>query len=167
MDMREKARVCVVSTARNGFRCCGSFRAANIAPMSTACGSWLSRNAWRSRRLVEAQQRFSDEAIHVAQISAISEEEYAPALFFMPDGPWVRSDGPDRESTVESEPPEAGATLPRYESKPAAARWKPMQLLRPRFCTGFPAIFQRRIAPRCCPSGPLFWILSACQICPR
>ena len=83
-------------------------------------------------RLVEAQQRFSEEAIHVARISAISEEEYPPALFFMPDGPWARADGHDRESTVESEPPEAAATLPRYESKPAAARWKPMQLLRSR-----------------------------------
>ncbi len=83
-------------------------------------------------RLVEAQQKFSDEALNVARRALRKNtEEVVAEPGFVPAGPWAT---PSTSKIVSSADPilsVAAASLPRYELAAVGVTWKPPQVRRP------------------------------------
>jgi hypothetical protein len=83
-------------------------------------------------RLVEAQQRFSQEALGMARGKAQPGEELPPEPGFVPGGPWARFG--ELKTILRAEPFgwASAASLPQCETSAVVARWEPSQLYRPK-----------------------------------
>lgn len=84
-------------------------------------------------RLVEAQQRFAQEALQAARAARHRGEATAPAASFLCEGPWPQFLPPRPVGNIEAAPLTPALSMPRLESSEVGAlSRKPSPLTRPR-----------------------------------